>query len=165
MIFMSDYKVIINIAEQTLRVFSGFRLIKICPASTATNGVGNRMHSYCTPLGKHIIRTKIGRDLPSGAVFWGRRWTGEIYHGSFKRRFPERDWILTRILWLCGCEPGYNRFGSVDSMGRFIYIHGTPDDTPLGQVGSRGCIRVSNSHIIALFDLLEARTPVEIVLN
>ena len=162
---MNADRVIINIAKQTLQVFSGPQLVKTCLVSTAANGAGNRMDSYCTPLGRHIIRVKIGRDLPCGAIFSARRWMGEVYEESLKEKFPERDWILTRILWLCGCEPRFNRFGSVDSMARFIYIHGTPDDTLLGVPGSCGCIRVSNSDVIELFELLEVRTRVEIILD
>ncbi|BCB27147.1 hypothetical protein SKTS_20330 [Sulfurimicrobium lacus] len=77
--------------------------------------------------------------------------------------FPERDWILTRILWLSGCEPGFNRLGELDTMRRYIYIHGTADEKAIGSPVSHGCIRMRNQDIIELFDLVPAGTPVEIV--
>ena len=93
----------------------------------------------------------------------GRRPTGEIYTSELGRRFPGRDWILTRILWLSGLEPGSNRLGKVDTMRRYIYIHGTPDSVALGAPGSRGCVRMRNQDIIALFERVPAGTRVEIV--
>lgn len=131
--------------------------------STATNGPGEQTGSYCTPRGRHRIRARIGAGQPFGAVFVGRRATGEVLDDALRAQAPERDWILTRILWLCGEERGVNRGGSVDSMRRFIYIHGAPDDSPFGQPASHGCIRMANRDVAELFDLVAAGTPVEIV--
>lgn len=128
--------------------------------STAANGPGEQMNSGCTPRGLHRIRAKIGRGQPLNSVFVGRRPTGEIYSEELARQFPNRDWILTRILWLAGLEPGNNRYGDVDTMRRYIYIHGTPDSVPMGQIGSAGCVRMRNSDLLQLFDLVDADTPV-----
>ena len=130
--------------------------------STAKNGAGERNGSYCTPRGRHIIRAKIGAGHPPNTVFVERRPTGEIYSRELAREFPGRDWILTRILWLSGCEQGYNRLGSVDTMRRAIYIHGSPDSAEMGKPGSHGCIRMRNRDVVELFDLVPAGTPVVI---
>ena len=119
-------------------------------------------NSAKTPLGSHRIRAKIGAGLPVNSVFVGRRFTGEIFSESLCRQFPHRDWILTRILWLCGNEIGFNRLGSVDSMRRYIYIHGTPDSEPMGKPLSHGCIRMKNSDVVELFDLVSDYTHVMI---
>ncbi len=131
--------------------------------SSAVKGVGEVSGSYCTPRGKHIIRAKIGRDAPENTVFVGRRPTGEIFSPELFEKFPGRDWILTRILWLSGCEIGYNRLGVNDTMRRYIYIHGTPDRVQLGVPGSHGCIRMRNAELIELFDLTPVGTSVEII--
>lgn len=120
------------------------------------------MGSLCTPLGKHIVRAKIGEKLPLNSVFIARRPTGEIYSDTLARSAPNRDWILTRIMWLCGTEPGVNRFGDVDSMRRFIYIHGTPDIEPMGIPASHGCIRMRNIDVAELFDITPIGTTVDI---
>jgi lipoprotein-anchoring transpeptidase ErfK/SrfK len=131
--------------------------------STAANGPGELGGSYCTPRGRHIIRAKIGAGQPENTVFVRRRPTGEIYTPELGEAFPKRDWILTRILWLSGCEPGFNRLGDVDTMRRFIYIHGSPDGVEMGVPGSHGCVRMRNSDMIDLFDRVEPGTSVEIV--
>ncbi len=130
------------------------------PVSTASNGPGERMGSECTPRGHHIVRAKIGDGAPAGSVFVGRRATGERFHPDLRAEFPDRDWILTRILWLSGVEPGRNRLGSVDTMRRFIYIHGCPDDVTLGKPGSHGCVRMGNAEVIELFDRVPVGIPV-----
>ena len=131
--------------------------------STASNGAGERRGSHCTPRGRHVVRAKIGAGAPANTVFVGRRPTGEIWTPTLAAQHPGRDWILTRILWLSGCEPGFNRLGEVDTMRRYIYIHGSPDAVPMGVPGSIGCVRMRNVDIIELFDLVPPRTPVEIV--
>jgi len=136
--------------------------IREYPVSTARKGAGERSGSHCTPRGRHVIRAKIGAGAAVNTVFVGRRATGEIYTAELGARAPERDWILTRILWLSGCEPGFNRLGEVDTMRRFIYIHGSPDSVAMGTPGSIGCIRMRNADIIDLFDRVQAGTPVEI---
>lgn len=142
----------ISIGEQRLRYWEKCELVMDVLVSTAKNGPGETKGSECTPRGVHIIRAKIGADAAPNTVFIGRRPTGEIYSRELGERFPGRDWILTRILWLSGREPGRNRLGSVDSMRRYIYLHGTPDHVPMGVPGSHGCVRMRNSDIIALFD-------------
>jgi len=130
--------------------------------STAANGAGEREGSGCTPRGRHRIRARIGAGEPLGTVFVGRRATGEIWTPQLAAAHPQRDWILTRILWLCGCEPGFNRFGDCDSQRRYIYIHGTPDSEPMGEPRSHGCIRMRNRDIVELFDRVGAGTPVDV---
>jgi len=130
--------------------------------SSAANGAGELMDSNCTPTGRHIIRAKIGDGEPVNTVFRGRRPTGEIYQNGMREAEPHRDWILTRILWLSGCEPGVNRLKNVDTMRRYIYIHGTPDDVAMGAPGSHGCIRMRNHELLALYDQVSAGTPVTI---
>lgn len=141
----------ISIAQQCLSLYDDERLLCSFSVSTASRGPGNQENSGCTPLGRHRIRAKIGAGLPQNAVLVGRRFTGEVYSPELALQYPQRDWILTRILWLCGEQPGYNRFGSVDSMRRYIYIHGTPDTEPMGEPRSHGCIRMRNSDITELF--------------
>jgi len=131
--------------------------------STALNGIGQNENSGCTPLGKHLVRAKIGEDQPINRVFIARRPTDEIFTPALGQQFPDRDWILTRILWLSGKEPGFNRLGKVDTMRRFIYIHGTPYEKELGHPVSHGCIRMSNKDVIELFDLTPIGCPVEIL--
>jgi hypothetical protein len=150
----------IDLATQTLRLEEGGRCLREYLVSTARNGPGERAGSHCTPRGRHIVRAKIGRDAPIGTVFVGRRPTGEVYSPALAARFPGRDWILTRILWLSGCERGVNRLGSVDTMRRYIYIHGSPDSVPMGTPRSIGCIRMRNTDIVELFDLVPVGTPV-----
>jgi hypothetical protein len=130
--------------------------------STATHGPGEESGSLCTPRGLHYVRAKIGAGLPLNTVFVGRRPTGEIFGPELSARHPERDWILTRILWLCGREVGFNRLGPVDTMRRYIYIHGSPDDVPMGIPGSHGCIRMRNTDVVDLFDRVTVGIPVEI---
>lgn len=137
-------------------------LVKSYLISSAKNGVGQQRGSFCTPLGKHIIRAKIGDQQPINTVFVKRRPTGEIYTPELASRYPGRDWILTRILWLSGCEIGFNRLGRVDTMRRYIYIHGSPDSAEMGKPGSIGCIRMHNHDLLDLFDRVPVGTPVEI---
>jgi lipoprotein-anchoring transpeptidase ErfK/SrfK len=153
----------IDIPLQTLElVDDSGALLRRYPVSTALNGPGEQRGSNCTPRGSHLIRAKIGAGMPYGTVFVGRRPTGEIHTPGLAAQHPERDWILSRILWLSGCQPGFNRLGPVDTMRRYIYIHGCPDDAAMGIPQSHGCVRMRNADIIELFDLVEAGTSVEI---
>lgn len=156
--------IIIHIPEQSLELFdeSG-ALLRRYAVSTGANGAGEESGSFCTPRGKHVIRARIGAGQPENAVFVARRPTGEIYTPELGAQQTGRDWILTRIMWLSGCEHGYNRWGSCDTMRRYIYIHGTPDATVLGQPGSKGCVRMRNADLLELFEQVEAGTEVEIV--
>jgi lipoprotein-anchoring transpeptidase ErfK/SrfK len=151
----------ISLATQTLSLHErAGLLLKRYAVSTAANGAGELIDSGCTPRGAHLVRARIGAGMPENTVFRGRRPTGEIYSPELAHEYPERDWILTRILWLSGCEPGRNRLGDVDTMRRYLYIHGAPDAAPMGVAGSHGCIRMRNADIVELFDLVAAYTPV-----
>ncbi|GAB4122703.1 MAG: L,D-transpeptidase [Sideroxydans sp.] len=157
-------KIVIHIPGQTLTLSDEEgKVLHRYPVSTGANGVGEEGGSFCTPRGRHVIRAKIGAGLPVNTVFIKRRPTGEIFTPELGARHPGRDWILTRILWLCGTEQGYNRGGNCDTMRRYIYIHGTPDATELGRPGSRGCIRMRNADLLELFELVPTGTQVEIV--
>ncbi|BCT67682.1 MULTISPECIES: L,D-transpeptidase [unclassified Nitrosospira] len=156
-------RVVISIPSQELDLWAeNQNIIRKYQISSAVNGVGQEYGSFCTPLGKHIIRAKIGTSQPINTVFIRRRPTGEIYTPELGARYPGRDWILTRILWLSGCEPGFNRMGKVDTMRRYIYIHGSPDSAEMGKPGSIGCIRMHNRDLLELFDLVNAGTEVDI---
>jgi lipoprotein-anchoring transpeptidase ErfK/SrfK len=153
----------IDIANQllTLATQSG-DVIARYSVSTGLNGPGQADGSGCTPTGEHYVRARIGAGQPVNTVYRGRRPTGEIYSQNLAETNPGRDWILTRILWLCGCEWGRNRGPGVDTFRRFIYIHGTPDSEPMGVARSHGCIRMRNTDIVELFDRVPAGTPVRI---
>ena len=154
----------IDVARQILTLFDDAgQIVREYAVSTAANGAGEANGSYCTPRGQHVIRAKIGAGQAENTVFVRRRPTGEIYTPELGAQFPERDWILTRILWLSGCERGFNRLGEVDTMRRFIYIHGSPEEVAMGVPGSHGCVRMRNADVIDLFDRVPPGTPVEII--
>ena len=155
-----DCHIEINITEQRLRLFNGNDLVKEYSISTAKNGPGEQLDSECTPRGEHIITEKIGDGCKPNTVFVSRESTGELYHPKLREQFPDRDWILTRILWLTGTELGRNQGGDVDSHDRYIYIHGSPDDIEMGTPGSRGCIRMRNEDVIELFKQVAVDTKV-----
>lgn len=153
---MPERLIRISIPDQRLTLDAGEKWLAVYPVSTARNGPGERRGSGCTPRGWHRIRIKIGAGLPPDTVFVGRRPTGEIYGPELAAHHPERDWILTRILWLTGLEPGRNRGGECDTLRRFIYIHGCPDTAPMGVPLSHGCIRMRNRDLLALFERVSA---------
>lgn len=156
-------KIVINIPSQSLGLYDGQGgLLQSYAISSASKGTGQLRGSFRTPLGRHIIRAKIGAGQPENTVFVGRRPTGEVYTPALGAAFPGRDWMLTRILWLSGCEVGRNRLGEVDTMRRYIYIHGSPDSVPIGVPGSIGCIRMRNRDVIDLFERVSVGTSVEI---
>lgn len=157
-----DLRIEIDLGAQRLRLLRGDELLRDYSVSTAKNGAGERIDTGCTPRGRHLIAEKFGEGAASGSVFVGRRPTGEIYSPELRKQGPTRDWILTRILWLSGMEPGRNQGGEVDTYNRYIYIHGAPDDVPMGTPGSAGCIRMRNRDVIELFDRVPSGTPVEI---
>lgn len=154
--------VVVNLDAQTLTLYQGDRALAVYPVSSARNGAGERNGSGCTPRGLHRVRIRIGEGEPEGAVFRGRRPTGEIYSAELAAAEPKRDWILTRILWLTGCESGRNRGGCSDTLRRYIYIHGCPDTEPMGVPLSHGCIRMRNRDLIELFDAVPNGTLVDI---
>jgi len=142
----------VSIVDQQCHLWHNSELVFSAAVSTALNGSGEDEGSGCTPRGWHTIRACIGKGQPTNAVFVGRRPTGEIYTADLGQKFPNRDWILTRILWLSGLELGKNRLGNVDTMRRYIYIHGCPDALPMGQALSHGCIRMHNRDLLTLFE-------------
>jgi len=158
----SALMLVISIGEQHCQLMDGEHCVFEAPVSTALNGAGELKDSGCTPRGRHIVRARIGEGLAENTVFVGRRPTGEIYNAEMAMAFPERDWILTRILWLSGSEVSRNRLGKVDTMQRYIYIHGCPDELPMGTPLSHGCVRMRNADVIALFDLVPVGTVVVI---
>ena len=160
---MSRTSIRIDIARQQLELIDDETVVASYPVSTALNGVGEREGSECTPRGSHVISEKFGENAPLNAVFVARKATGEIWSPALAAARPDRDWILTRLLWLDGCEPGRNRGGDVDSKRRFIYIHGTPDTEPMGLPRSHGCIRMRNTDVVELFDRVREGTLVEII--
>lgn len=154
----------VSIASQTLTLIDDRgTALRTYAVSTARSGPGEKRGSRCTPRGRHIVRAKIGAGRPLNAVFVGRRPTGETWTPELAAQYPDRDWILTRILWLSGTEVGINRLGEVDTMRRYIYIHGCPDSVKVGEPASIGCIRMRNRDLVELFDLVPVRTPVEIL--
>lgn len=154
--------IVINITQQRLQLFNADQLLQDYAISTAKNGVGQENGSGCTPVGEHTIRAKVGADSPVNTVFVGRRLTGEVFSPELADLHPTRDWILTRILWLSGREPGVNRCGTVDTLRRYIYIHGCPDTAPMGVAESHGCIRMRNEDVVDLFDRVSVGTRVRI---
>lgn len=150
----------VDLSTQRLWCWQGRQRVVDYPVSSSSAGIGQREGSGQTPLGWHYIRAAIGAGEPAGAVFRGRRPTGERFTAELAAEYPERDWILTRILWLCGLEPGYNRGGQVDSQRRYIYFHGTPPDQPMGTPASHGCLRLRDEALLAVFDFALPGTPV-----
>ena len=157
------YQIEIKLADQTLLLKTENEVIKSYPISSARNGAGEKLDSECTPRGRHVIAKKIGAGCEINTVFVARIPTGELYTPDLRKEFPDRDWIVTRILWLEGCENGINRGGEVDTWQRYIYIHGAPDDVPMGSPGSRGCIRMRNKDVIELFEQVDNGTEVVII--
>jgi len=155
-------KIEIDLPKQELILKDGTRVLKRYSVSTARRGAGEKNGSFCTPRGRHIVRARIGTGQPAGTVFVRRRPTGEVWTPDLDAKYPGRDWILTRILWLSGCETGKNRLGDVDTMRRYIYIHGSPESAEMGKPGSIGCVRMHNGDIVELFDLVPPYTEVEI---
>lgn len=156
-------KIEIDVLAQTLTLFDDAdKALRSYTVSTAATGAGEQSGSNCTPRGRHIVRAKIGAGQPLRTVFRRRRPTGETWTPELDAANPGRDWMLTRILWLSGCEPGFNRLGAVDTMRRMVYIHGASDLAPMGVPGSHGCVRMRNEDVAELFDLVAPYTPVDI---
>jgi L,D-transpeptidase YbiS len=159
---LNDDSINLNQFRQKVKQLKNHQVNKSYLISTALKGIGQNKNSFQTPIGTHYIRAKIGKDLPPLSIFEARRPTGRIWNKEDAESYPNQDWVLYRILWLSGKELGVNRLGSLDTMQRFIYIHGTPDESQLGEPLSHGCIRMSNDDVIELFDLVFAGTIVHI---
>ena len=142
----------IFIQNQTLEHIGKNGLSTIFSISSSGRGLGQIKGSYCTPLGEHIVRAKIGTGVPKYGIFKARRWTGDVWNKD--KHYDSNDLILSRILWLSGTQLGFNRLGNVDTMQRFIYIHGTHEEEKIGQPASHGCIRMLNDDVISLFQLV-----------
>lgn len=154
--------IFVSLPAQKLELYDGAMLLESYQISSSERGAGEASGSFMTPRGRHLIRAKIGTGCPENSVFIARRPTGEIWTPELSAAFPGRDWVLTRILWLSGCEPGCNRLGEVDTMRRYIYVHGAPDSAPMGEPASHGCLRMRNADIIALFERIPVYIPVNI---
>jgi lipoprotein-anchoring transpeptidase ErfK/SrfK len=152
----------VEVATQQLHCLINGEIQHSYSIATGAKGLGEEQGSEQTPRGWHIVLSKIGKGAPLGTVFVGRQPTGEIYSPELAKTYPQRDWILTRILWLGGLEIGKNRYGTVDTFSRYIYIHGCPDEIPLGMPSSHGCVRMHNADIVALFDRVPLGTKVYI---
>lgn len=154
-----NLKLMVNVNLQKLYLINGSDILKEYPVSTSKYGIGNDVGSNKTPLGEHIVYKKIGDNAPLGTIFVSRENTGrisEIYRDNIER---ETDSVLTRIMWLDGIEKGINE----NSRSRFIYIHGTPEEGLIGSTASHGCIRMKNSDVVEIYDLVGEGTKVEIV--
>lgn len=156
-------KIIIEVESHRLSLYEKQILLCQYPVRIATKGLGEKQGSFKTPRGKHIIRSKVGAGASAYAVFKSRRPTGEILTENLFISAPNRDWILGRILWLSGTEIGFNRLGDVDTMRRYIYIHGSPEQCFNKQEGSKGCIRMQPLDIVALFDQVAIGDTVEVL--
>jgi hypothetical protein len=163
------YLLIVNIAGQTVSLFEKaaavvtdrrYNFVKKIPCSTSRFGIGQTEGSNRTPLGLHRIAEKIGAGEPAGTVFKARKGVGHTSQPGFADAK-----ITTRILWLEGLEPGFNRGGNVDSHARYIYLHGTADQMSIGQPASCGCIHLADADLIPLFDLIPDGTLVWISEN
>jgi L,D-peptidoglycan transpeptidase YkuD (ErfK/YbiS/YcfS/YnhG family) len=152
---LTQFVLTVNIAEQTVSLFEHNKLVKKIPCSTSRFGIGQKEGSNCTPLGLHRIVEKIGAGAPAGTVLKSRKIVGHVSQPEFADAK-----ITTRILWLEGLEPGFNRGGNVDSHARYIYIHGTADQASIGKPTSCGCIHLADADLIPLFDLLPTGTLV-----
>jgi len=171
-------RIIVSIDKQELYFYQADKLSKTYLIASAKNGTGQVVNSECTPLGKHQIYEKIGSQAALNSVFVARQLTGEIYSDELAEQHPNRDWILTRILWLEGLESGFNRGSldpdsfdklklnteplSCDTRQRFIYIHGCPDSHPMQVPSSHGCIKMRNTDIIELYEWVSIGTQVTI---
>lgn len=155
-------KLLIDTEKQHLKILRDGVTEATYRISSAKNGTGQDNGTGCTPLGRHTVKLRIGADCPANTVFVARRPTGEIYTADLANKYPERDWILSRILWLAGVESGFNRGADCDTLKRFIYIHGCPDSEPMGIPASHGCIRMRNADIIELFEQVHNGMQVDI---
>jgi hypothetical protein len=163
------FVLVVSVANQNVslfeRTFAPLRLplarqrscVKQFRCSTSRFGISQIAGSNGTPTGLHRVVEKIGGGWPAGTVFKGRQPIGYTWQGM-----PDAK-ITTRILWLEGLEPGFNRGGNVDSHARYIYIHGTDDQTTIGKPTSCGCIHLADADLIPLFDKLPGGTLVWIV--
>jgi hypothetical protein len=162
----TTFLLVVNIADQTVSLWENpavlarpvgdaYQCLKVFSCSTSRFGIGQVKHSQCTPLGLHGLAEKIGSGEPAGTVFKARKIIGHTSQPEFADAK-----ITTRILWLEGLEPGFNRGGDVDSHDRYIYLHGTADQASIGRPATHGCVHLADKDLIPLFDLLPSGTLV-----
>ncbi len=144
----------VSIKESKLLLICNNQIVKEYPVSSSKNGLGNGLGSNQTPLGLHEVKKKFGDGLPQNAILKGRVYTGKSAKVIEEPIATDADHITSRILWLSGLEPGYNKGDDVDSFSRYIYIHGTAEEGLIGTAASHGCIRMRNKDVIELFDLV-----------
>ena len=152
---VTNQLIVILAKQQSMHCYNGDQLLATYRISTGKNGLGEQSGSERTPRGWHSIHNIIGLEQALNSVCVAREWTGVLYTSELGTKFPERDWILTRIIQLDGLEPGRNKGGDVDSLQRYIYIHGTAHEDQLGMPASHGCIRMANADITLLADWVE----------
>ncbi len=151
-------EVLVDVSEQKLYLYRGGKVLKAYPVSTSKYGIGNLEGSEKTPLGWHQVAKKIGDGAPLNTIFKNRVNTGRVFTGYANAH--REDFITSRILWLEGLEPGINKGKRIDSFKRYIYIHGTADEDLIGQPASHGCVRMRNTDVVEIFDLLQVRSRV-----
>ena len=151
----TDYILTVNIAKQTATLFERQHFVRQFHCSTSRFGIGQIEGSNRTPLGLHRIAEKIGDGVPPGTVFKSR----EVVGHTSQLEFADAK-ITTRILWLEGLEPGFNRDGDVDSHRRYIYIHGTGDQTSIGHPASCGCVHLADTDLVWLYNQVPTGTLV-----
>jgi hypothetical protein len=147
-------EIVISVREQRLALIQNGAVVRRFPVSTSKFGLGDNFGSYKTPLGRLRVCGKLGHNLPQGAVFKGRSFSGEVLRVNARGRDP----IVTRILWLEGAEPGNH-----NARNRGIYIHGTPQERSLGKATSFGCVRMRSRDVVQIFDAVPVGTPVTII--
>ena len=145
----------VDIKDQNMYLLKKGTIYNVFKISSSYYGTGSEVNSLKTPLGKHKIYKKIGKTLPINAILKGRVWNGAIANVITEEVDTDFDHVTSRILWLDGLEIGKNKGPGVDSRSRYIYIHGTAEEGLIGQPASDGCIRMYNSDVIDLFDLVD----------
>ncbi len=151
----TKYVLVVHVSSQTLALFENGKFVEKYCCSTSRFGLGQIEGSNHTPLGLHRVAEKIGAGEPAGTVFQSRQIVGHTSQPDYADAK-----ITTRILWLEGLEPGFNRGGNVDSHHRYIYIHGTADQKTIGRPASCGCVHLADADLIPLFDVLPGGTLV-----
>ena len=150
----------VDIDKQNMFLLKKGTVFKVYKISSSYYGTGSEANSLKTPLGKHEIYRKLGQNLPVNAILKGRVWNGAIANILTEEVDTDFDHVTSRILWLDGLEVGKNKGKGIDSRSRYIYIHGTAEEGLIGKPASDGCIRMYNSDVIELFELVEEKAQV-----
>ena len=158
----ADQAILVDISKQELWLIQDYRILKRFPISASKYGCGSKAGSNKTPLGIHMITSKIGAGADTGTIFKARMNTGKKAVIYKDKTDSEEDFVTTRIMWLEGLEQGVNKGPGIDSRARYIYIHGTPEEGLIGTPASHGCIRMKNTEVIELFDRISEGTLVDI---